>query len=98
MSSIVRINNRKVSPPQLFLDSIVHCSRGPGHWVESRITKTGSIQDINNVSEGESLVSTFPKVALKNQVIASLFRHHIDFLAPWYDLNDSQSLFGTLVP
>jgi hypothetical protein len=37
-------------------------------------------------------------VALKNQVIASLFRHYIDFLALWYDLNDSQSLFGTLVP
>jgi hypothetical protein len=37
-------------------------------------------------------------VALKNQVIASLFRHYIDFLAPWYDLNDSQTLFSTLVP
>jgi hypothetical protein len=37
-------------------------------------------------------------VAPKNQVIAGLFRHYIDFLAPWYDLNDSQSLFGTLAP
>jgi hypothetical protein len=52
----------------------------------------------NNVSEVETLVSTFPKVALKNQVIASLFRHYIDFLALWYDLNDSESLFGTPVP
>ncbi|PMD66234.1 uncharacterized protein K444DRAFT_166969 [Hyaloscypha bicolor E] len=67
-------------------------------WGESRITKSGNIQDINNVAEAESLVSAFPKVALKNQVIASLLRHYIDFLAPWYDFNDSQSLFGTLVP
>jgi hypothetical protein len=48
--------------------------------------------------EARLLVSTVPKVALENQVIAILFRHYIDFLAPWYDLNDSQNLFGTLVP
>jgi hypothetical protein len=35
---------------------------------------------------------------LENPVIASLFRHYVDFLAPWYDLNDSQYLFGSLVP
>jgi Fungal specific transcription factor domain len=52
----------------------------------------------NDVSEAKSLVSANPKVALENQVIAGLFRHYIDFLAPWYDLNDSQALFGTLVP
>jgi hypothetical protein len=94
----MQINNSKVSHPQLSLNLIIQCSRRPGSWVESRITKSRNIQDINNVAEAESLVSAFPKVALKNQVIASLFRHYIDFLAPWYDLNDSQSLFGTLVP
>lgn len=31
-------------------------------------------------------------------MIASLFRHYVDFLAPWYDLNDSKNLFGTTVP
>ena len=31
-------------------------------------------------------------------MIATLFRHYIDFLAPWYDLNDSQSLFSILLP
>jgi hypothetical protein len=61
MSSIGQINNIKVSPPQLSLDSL----------------KLGTS---NDVSEVETLVSTFPKVALKNQVIASLFRHYIDFL------------------
>lgn len=39
-----------------------------------------------------------PQLALQNPVIASLFRHYIDFLAPWYDLNDSENLFGTTVP
>ena len=43
-------------------------------------------------------VSSTPRVALQSPVIAELFRHYIDFLAPWYDLNDSQKLFGTLVP
>lgn len=31
-------------------------------------------------------------------MIASLFCHYIDYLAPWYDLNDSHNLFGTSVP
>jgi hypothetical protein len=48
--------------------------------------------------EAKSLVSADPKAALENPVVATLFRHYIDFLAPWYDLNDSQNLFGTLVP
>jgi hypothetical protein len=46
----------------------------------------------------QSLVTSDPRIALQHQIIASLFRHYIDFLAPWYDLNDSQNLFGTLVP
>ena len=29
---------------------------------------------------------------------ARLFRHYVDHLAPWYDLNDSHNLFGTSVP
>jgi len=46
----------------------------------------------------KSLISDSPKETLDHPVIAALFRHYIDFLAPWYDLNDSQNLFGTLVP
>lgn len=55
-------------------------------------------QESSNILEAKSLVSAVPKLALENQVIAILFRHYIDFLAPWYDLNDSQNLFSTLVP
>jgi hypothetical protein len=51
-----------------------------------------------DISAAKSLVSSIPKVVLENRAIATLFRHYIDFLAPWYDLNDSQNLFGSLVP
>jgi hypothetical protein len=47
----------------------------------SQITKPGNIQNINNILEAESLVSSFPKVALKNEVIAALFRHYIEAFA-----------------
>jgi hypothetical protein len=43
-------------------------------------------------------VTKTPHVVLQNPVIASLFRHYVDFLAPWYDLNDSHNLFGTSIP
>jgi hypothetical protein len=48
--------------------------------------------------EAQSLVTSDPGIALQHPIIAFFFRHYIDFLAPWYDLNDSQNLFGTLVP
>ncbi|RDL30161.1 uncharacterized protein BP5553_10439 [Venustampulla echinocandica] len=46
----------------------------------------------------EALVSSEPRSALNNPEIASLFRHYIDYLAPWYDLCDAENLFGTIVP
>lgn len=55
-------------------------------------------QITHDISEAKTLVTSIPKVALENRVIATLFRHYIEYLAPWYDLNDSQNLFGTLVP
>jgi hypothetical protein len=55
-------------------------------------------QDRNALLEAKSLISSVPTAALKNEVIATLFRHYLDILALWYDLNDSQSLFSTLVP
>jgi hypothetical protein len=48
--------------------------------------------------DAQASVTDTPQVALQNPVIASLFRHYVDFLAPWYDLNDSHNLFGTSVP
>lgn len=70
--------------------------------VELQLPQPNRIQDREYDSRGtlgaKSLVSALPRLALENQVITTLFRHYIDFLSPWYDLNDSQSLFGTLVP
>jgi len=55
-------------------------------------------QGSDEVAAAKASVSSPPHVALQNPLIAGLFRHYIDFLAPWYDLNDTQALFGTLVP
>ncbi|KZF23020.1 hypothetical protein L228DRAFT_141531 [Xylona heveae TC161] len=44
------------------------------------------------------LASQSPSSALTSPEIASLFQHYITVLAPWYDLNDSHRLFGTVVP
>jgi hypothetical protein len=48
--------------------------------------------------EARASVSCEPQEALQHSRIVKLFRHYIDFLAPWYDLNDSQHHFGTVVP
>lgn len=45
-----------------------------------------------------NLAFASPITALLDAEIASLFAHYIDALAPWYDLNDAQRLFGTVVP
>jgi hypothetical protein len=70
--------------------------------VEAQVSQNGDLlrQDLDSsdISKAKSFVSSTPKVALEDQLIATLFHHYIDFLAPWYDLNDSQSLFGILVP
>jgi hypothetical protein len=44
------------------------------------------------------LANSIPRVAVQDSEIAELFAHYINVLAPWYDLNDSERLFGTLVP
>jgi hypothetical protein len=46
----------------------------------------------------KAAVTSPTSMALLEPVIATLFRHYIDLLAPWYDLNDAENLFGTHVP
>ena len=48
--------------------------------------------------KASKLAASSPRVALADPSIADLFTHYITSLAPWYDLNDSQQTFGTLVP
>lgn len=43
-------------------------------------------------------MSQSPQVALQDSSITSLFRHYIDILAPWYDLNDAQKMFQIIIP
>ncbi|KAH8655394.1 hypothetical protein BX600DRAFT_68389 [Xylariales sp. PMI_506] len=39
-----------------------------------------------------------PREALKDPDIARSFSHFIGTIAPWYDLNDANNTFGTIVP
>lgn len=39
-----------------------------------------------------------PEIALQSPHVARLFRHYIDNLAPWYDLNDRKRHFEDIVP
>jgi hypothetical protein len=50
------------------------------------------------VEQANSLGACSPRVALDNPTIARLLSHYIDSLAPWYDLNESSLVFGTIVP
>lgn len=44
------------------------------------------------------LAASSPRIALADPEIAELFAHYISILAPWYDLNDSERVFATVVP
>lgn len=39
-----------------------------------------------------------PEIALQSPHVARLFRHYINNLAPWYDLNDRKRQFEDIVP
>ncbi|KPM35409.1 hypothetical protein AK830_g11156 [Neonectria ditissima] len=39
-----------------------------------------------------------PRAAMQDEVIAGLFSHYINTLAPWYDLNDADATFRIVVP
>ncbi|KAK6380183.1 hypothetical protein LTS17_005372 [Exophiala oligosperma] len=43
------------------------------------------------------LASSDPGKALTDPEVAEAFAHYISVLAPWYDLNDAERTFGTLV-
>lgn len=44
------------------------------------------------------IVISDPRSALSNPDVSKIFRHYVDQLAPWYDLNDAESCFGIIVP
>lgn len=44
------------------------------------------------------LAASEPRTALASTLISDLFSHYVNDLAPWYDLNDSGTTFGTVVP
>lgn len=55
--------------------------------------------DLDTVNDNaQALASSSPTAALQDAVIAALFAHYIDVLAPWYDLNDPTRTFTFAVP
>lgn len=54
--------------------------------------------DAQRLELAASLASLPPRDALLNPDIARIFKHYINILAPWYDLNDSRRVFGSDVP
>jgi hypothetical protein len=44
---------------------------------------------LETLGQAGSLAACKPQVALSNPIVAKLFAHYIDVLAPWYDLNES---------
>ena len=51
-----------------------------------------------NIEHWNKIALLQPVIALQNLQVSQLFQHYIDVLAPWYDLNDLDSNFGTVVP
>lgn len=64
--------------------------------VEARVPNLDA--DVYQIDSFEMLVSSDPRSALNNLAIATVFRHYIDYLAPWYDLCDAENSFRTIVP
>ena len=57
-----------------------------------------ALQNGLELERASMLATSTPGAALSDAEVAELFAHYIDTLAPWYDLNDAQRLFGTVVP
>jgi len=74
----------------------------PGGQSQST-TEISGTRHINSSSSNpelppDHLVSSEPRLALNNHVVAAAFRHYVDNLAPWYDLNDMNNSFARIVP
>lgn len=71
----------------------------PLELYENATTTPGGGQEAQRELDRVTNLSTSPpRVALADLDVAELFTHYINTLAPWYDLNDSRRIFGTLVP
>ena len=53
---------------------------------------------LSDVEQATTAAASSPRTALQSPQIAELFTSFVTLIAPWYDLNDSEAYFGTLVP
>ncbi|KAI9739704.1 MAG: hypothetical protein M1834_006423 [Cirrosporium novae-zelandiae] len=93
--------------PDKSLRFVIHTDQPPpevgpsvGRNVESSLHLPESREQgtCDSLKQANELAFSVPRVALESTEITSLFRHYIDILAPWHDLNDSQRYFSTIVP
>ena len=83
----------QVAPPQIS----GHASEPEVH-VNAITPQSEAQQSQRELKRANILAASSPRMALSDPEVAELFAHYTNTLAPWYDLNDSQRLFGSLVP
>ncbi|KAL4893849.1 hypothetical protein BDV59DRAFT_177310 [Aspergillus ambiguus] len=77
-----------------------HC-----HWIEtvpaaSAVSPAHQVSPLGSTvySETEYRSTQVPEYALQDPQVANIFRHYMENLAAWYDLNDSKRHFKDVVP
>lgn len=89
--------------PEEILDHSIHyymliCFVGSVFEAQEQTARNDKHDGYAQLQKAPSSVPSPPSAALEDPLIASLFRHYVHVLAPWYDLNDAQNIFGTTVP
>ncbi|KAF6833048.1 phytanoyl- dioxygenase [Colletotrichum musicola] len=59
---------------------------------------TCRLRKVKYATSGQYPSPKDPRKALQNPLIARYFHHYITQISPWYDLSDSFSSFGTIIP
>ncbi|KAF6830117.1 phytanoyl- dioxygenase [Colletotrichum plurivorum] len=64
----------------------------------TRPSNTCRLRKVKYATSGQYPSPKDPRKALQNPLIARYFHHYISQISPWYDLSDSSSSFGTIIP
>ncbi|KAF6810567.1 phytanoyl- dioxygenase [Colletotrichum sojae] len=66
--------------------------------VQSQTSEDAGASSRSYETSGQYPSPKDPRKALQNPLIARYFHHYISQISPWYDLSDSSSSFGTIIP
>ncbi|KAK9781713.1 hypothetical protein SCAR479_01584 [Seiridium cardinale] len=71
-------------------------THSPRHHSSSNPAEADETVD-SRLRKAAELSKKPPRIALEDPIIAHLFLHYIETIAPWYDLNDATNTFSILV-